>query len=117
MDNFKWLDLVCDVQHADWHNDIVIRSDQLEKYRYFNGRKYYRGYIDPESIVGIDYAWAYNAIQKITWAGLLNRLKRFDTIKRGFNSRQRIIEHALNDYSEPRTVKVWRKPNYRSRPT
>lgn len=64
---------------------------------------YYDDYINPAHIVGIEYAYAYNCFNAITWFDLINGLKRFDRIRRNMSSYEELLDHVHNDYNETKT--------------
>lgn len=105
LSNFEWLRRVYPFSDHDWHNEIVIRMYDLPNFEFYKKRsEYSRATINPKDIKGIEYAWAYNSYNQITWKQLLNMLRRFDWVRRNKTTYKDLVDHALNDYKEARTV-------------
>jgi hypothetical protein len=103
--NIEWLFELCNIKHKEWHQDKVLKPSQLEKSRFYIGEeKHFEAYINPEHIVGIEYAYSYNCFNEITWLELINSLKRFDQIRRNLSTHDELLQHAHNDYNEAKIV-------------
>lgn len=103
--NFDWLSETCGIQAQSWHQDKVLKASQIENSKFYKReRDYYDDYINPAQIVGIEYGYAYNCFNEITWLDLINALKRFDRIRRNMSSLDELLDHAHNDYNETKTV-------------
>lgn len=79
--------------------DNVYKPTDLIYHDFFIESKSYRGYINPENIVGIEYSFAYNFKDKINWHELFIRLKRFKDIQK-FTSKTELINHIHHDYAK-----------------
>lgn len=82
----------------------VYRPEDLKYYDFFNRKKQYKEYINPENIVGIRYAWAYNSHFKINWHQLLRELHRLKHVIENFKSKEEVINHIHHNYSEQKYV-------------
>jgi hypothetical protein len=81
----------------------VYKPTDLIYHDFFIESKSYRGYVNPENIVGIEYGFAYNFDNEINWHELFIRLKRFKDIQQ-FKSKNEIINHVHNDYKEEKWI-------------
>lgn len=104
MDNYTWLKEVANINENQWHSDIVIRSRDIPNYEFYDTKKSYTAIVEPADIKGIDYTYGYNDRKNITWNELLNQLIRFDDIRTQNSSLQELIDHAHNDYNQPKAV-------------
>lgn len=104
--NLQWLNERYPIKPKKWHTEQVLRIHEVEHFRFYshNPTKSYKDVIDPMDIKGIQYAYAYNDGCNITWVDLLNSLKRFKDIRQSNMYHRELVEHAQNDYNEPRTV-------------
>lgn len=106
--NFEWLSERSNMQPQAWHQDKVLKISELEKSNFYKrGTKCFDAYINPEHIVGIDYAYSYNCFHEITWLDLINNLKRFYQIRKNMSTHDELLEHAHNDYNETKTVEKY----------
>lgn len=100
MDNFNWLKEIANINEKHWHQDNVIRYWDIPNHEFYDKEKRYTAFIKPTDIKGIDYAYAYNCFNDITWLDLINRLKRFRDVRTKNASREELIDHVHNDYNE-----------------
>lgn len=102
--NFKWLNTVKLIPSEQWHNEKVIRINDIDNFYFYGQSIHYEAAIDPSKIKGIEYAWAYNHNTDICWLDLLNDLKRFQYVKVNFHSLNDLIDHIHKDYNEGKSV-------------
>lgn len=60
MDNLQWLQKTALIQSKEWHDEKVIRIEEIEDYKFYDTQNIYRNIINPQKIKGIDYAYSYN---------------------------------------------------------
>jgi len=105
MTNFEWLNTISPIKDKNWHNENVIRVNQIENIDFYENRKNsYKAYINPNDIKGIQYLDNYNHTDDITWKQLLNCLKRFDEVREKSTNYDLIFNHIHNEYNQPKTV-------------
>lgn len=106
MSNFDWLNTIYPIEYENWHNDNVIRVNQIENYEFYDKRikNTYKGYINPSDIKGIQYLDSYNHRDDITWKQLLNKLKRFDDIREKSGSYDLLLDHVHSEYRDPKII-------------
>ncbi len=83
-----------------WFYDNVIRPNEIEHFEFYEESSTYKDYINPNKIIGISYADAYNYDSDITWIELLNKLRRLDWVISNLKTYEDIINHIHYNKSE-----------------
>ncbi|WP_024480419.1 hypothetical protein [Cellulophaga baltica] len=90
-----------------WHNDKVYHPSDIRNFIYFKEHKSYSAKINPEKIIGIEYAYGYNCPsfgeKNIDWTYMLQYLKRLDSVIDNFKARELLIKH-IHKNNDPKSV-------------
>ena len=103
-ERLTWLKSIYpEFQDKESFYENVYKPTDLIYCDFFIESKSYRGYINPENIIGIEYGCDYNFFHEINWHELLNGLRRFKDVQK-FKSKNELINHVYNDYKEEKWV-------------
>lgn len=104
-ERLNWLKSIYpEFEDKDLFYENVYRPSDLKYFDFFIFHKEYKGNINPQNIVGIRYAWAYNFIYEINWYQLFTSLHRLDSVIKNFKSKNDIINHVHYNYEEEKYV-------------
>lgn len=104
-ERLSWLKSIYpEFEDKDFFYENVYRPSDLKYFDFFNFHKEYKGNINPQNIVGIRYAWAYNFMYDINWYQLFTSLHRLDSVIKDFKSKKDIINHIHHNYEEEKYV-------------
>ncbi len=98
-DKLDWLKCINpNFKNEDWHNKNVYKPTDLRYYDFFEEHKKYDADINPNQIIGIEYAFNYNFHNNITWVELFLRLKRLDWVINKFKNVDELSKHIHLNY-------------------